>query len=404
MRLYAALGFAGILALMAIATRALLTGAVSDAPPYRGVQEVSSRGGWSWFTDPRAISVGDTTFFTYVASDGDLVVSDGTTDVIVESEYDVDDHSVPALLVRASDQRLMLFYSSVTGDPLVVRVSTDPLDHTSWGSPVTIDDPTDGIDTYAMPVQLGSGTIHVYFRRTIAPDTDFDWSVRSSSDGGETWSSKTTLLREASGKRSYWRVAQNGSGRIDFIVSNGHPFYDDPTHTYHFYFDGSAYRTSAGSDMGSPPFTSADMTLVRAKHSWIWDIAVGADGHPRAVTVNLEDDVYEHHRWTGSSWVTQEVMATGGKMPDDEGSDDYRGGIVLDRSDPDAAYVSRKVGGQFELCRWKGGVVVPLTEGSGVKNVRPAPVYGGGSSPRVLWLRGDYDAYTDWSGETWAGH
>jgi hypothetical protein len=79
----------------------------------------------------------------------------------------------------------------------------------------------------------------------------------------------------------------------------------------------------------------------------------------------------------------------------------YSGGITLDHNDPSTVYLSRQVGGWFDIEKWttpNGGwswhrrVIVDTP---GASNVRPVVPRGQAGGPvGLLWLHGHYGSYS----------
>ena len=83
----------------------------------------------------------------------------------------------------------------------------------------------------------------------------------------------------------------------------------------------------------------------------------------------------------------------------------YSAGIVLDHDDPSVVYLSRQrtAGGVHELVRWITGdggatwIVEELTAESPQKNIRPVVPRGRSMDVGVVWMRGVYTSYLDYS-------
>ncbi len=80
----------------------------------------------------------------------------------------------------------------------------------------------------------------------------------------------------------------------------------------------------------------------------------------------------------------------------------YSGGIVLDHTNPNVVFLSRKIGDRFELEKRtiskKGKQkVAPLTRASQKDNLRPYVIHGKKrKSPILMWMHGFYYHYTDY--------
>ncbi|MBN2564138.1 MAG: hypothetical protein JXB46_00345, partial [Candidatus Eisenbacteria bacterium] len=120
-----------------------------------------------------------------------------------------------------------------------------------------------------------------------------------------------------------------------------------------------------------------------------------------------EEHQYWVAGWNGKAWEATYVTNAGRQFPratpDDRRYEPcYSGGIVFDRADPAAVYLSRPVGDVFEIERWWlssqgiNWVHEPVTAGSAMNNVRPCVPEGRADwGPEALWMHGDYVHYAD---------
>jgi hypothetical protein len=101
-----------------------------------------------------------------------------------------DDHGAPSLLIDDSGY-IHVFYGS-HADELRYKKSTNPEDISSW---TTMSDVTTYC-TYPQAFQLSDGTIYVFYRGQ--QDGRYahaaDWSYRTSTNGGNTWSDETAVI------------------------------------------------------------------------------------------------------------------------------------------------------------------------------------------------------------------
>lgn len=410
---------------------AIASGGGTGLTPPAIVRDIlaAPEGGWTWFIDPRAVHYNGLTYFGFVNGDGDIIVRtvDPATGAVgaesnLHTALQVDDHANPSLLVRDSDHKLLVFYCAHDDTTMRVRVSTTSLDTDpdlgdGFAAESSLDASLGGADyTYPNPIQLTAETnapIYLFYR-DVASGTTHDLVYGKSTDGGASWSAQTIVARDTSKTgRCYWRIAQNGTDRIDFAVTDGHPFHDSDVSIYHFYYEGGAYFRSDGSSAGSLPIDTSDMTEVydgaAGDEAWVWDIAID-DGQPViafATFPSTSDHRYQYARWTGSAWDVTEVVASGGHIYGNGDEPYYSGGVVIDRADGSRLYLSREVAGEWEMYMYtrngSGWTVRAMTEGSPSKQIRPAPVHGADSRLRVLWMAGDYTTYTDWDTGTRGG-
>lgn len=271
-------------------------------------------------------------------------------------------HRVPVLLRRASDGRLLTFYSYGTNlGEIAYHISTNPDDATSWGARQTI---AHGLGSYyasyyLQPFQLLGETdspIYLFFKSYVSPSaSDFDQYYVKSTDGGVTWGSPVKVI-DGNGQRPYLVVTKNGNARFDFIINRGHPneVTAGTNGIYHAYYTGGSYYKTDGTLIGSTSFTVEDATQVysgSAGQSFPLDIAI-VSGQPVVLyqySVGRNDLRYRYGKWNGSAWVNTEFLAS---APFSVNFDLwFAGGYGCLSADGLSAYVGRKVSGQIE--QWK---------------------------------------------------
>lgn len=403
----------------------LIAGTLSPVNPvvHREIATDPS-GGWTWFHEPRAVEYNGVVYFGYVNGAGDVAVRtiNATTlavsaETVLHAALQADDHNNPTILVRDSDKRIMVFYSRHSGAELYMRVSTNPESVASFDAAVNLDAQLGGAAyTYPSPVQLLAETndpIWLFYRDPISGGFPV-LRYSKSTDGGTTWTAQTTLYDQADSRSPYWKVADNGQGRIDFAVSNGHPYNDASVKIGHFYYEGGTfYRTNGTAFTGAPPYDFTDVTEIHngTPTAWVWDVARDpVSGHPRVTYTRwaAKDDVRLYWaRWTGSAWEAHEVATGGTKDLDPVTGGYYTGGIVLDHEDTNVVYASRETSGQYEMWRyttanngstWTGE---QLTFGSGGINIRPVSIRNHGANLAALWMYAPrYSSYTSYSAGT----
>lgn len=397
----------------------LLMGGGSITPPAPGTVvtlTTATNGGWSWFGDPRAIEHNGNLYVGFVHNaSGDVRVASWdiagatlTGPTTLKAALDTDDHTVPALLVRASDSRILAWYTKPHTDHMYQRISTNPEDITAFGSETDLHASLGGASyTYPAAIQVANGDIYLFYRNTAGSENHLYYSV--STDDGATWSAQTKILD--TNARAYWKIERNGASRIDFAASDKHPTYEADGSIWHFYLDTSdgTWHESDGTAQTLPLDTSK-MTQVydgaAGDEAWIWDVAIGSDGYPRAVFATFpstSDHRYQYARWTGSAWDVHEIVAAGGHIYGNGDEPNYSGGVVLDHVNPNVVYASVQDGSAWELHRYltsDGGASfssLAITSGSGVKNIRPVSVREHATGPSVVWLYGTYTSWLSYS-------
>ena len=382
-------------------------------------------GGWCWFTEPRAIHHEGTTYFGYVDADGNIVarsVEPATLKVsgetILHGQLQRDDHANPAFLVRASDRRIMAFYTAHDDLTVRMRISRLPGDISAFEPEVHLDPWLRGTAyDYPNPIQLLDevhAPIHLIYR-DVAVAGEYDLVSSRSTDGGESW--EPPVIVAHSGLRSYWKSVKNGEDRIDFAYTDVHPAHGAGS-LYHFYYRAGACFRSDGSPCGPLPIGPEDMTLVHSAtdtRSWVWDLAIdgGSPAIAYAAFPSPNDHRYRYARWTGAAWTTHEIVGAGSWMPTAVVPDAaaveefYSGGLALDHSEPGIAFCSVQTGPErWALLRcqtidqghsWRTSVIRQTG-----KNLRPVSVRGHESDLPALFLAGAYESYARYSLGIWA--
>lgn len=370
------------------------------------------QGAWTWFNDPRVISVSDVPIVGAVNSSGDIVAYEVDGSVTVPSvtlaaAFEIDDHDNPAFLKRVSDNHIMVWYSEHNGTVLNQHVSTSSNDAGSFGAATNIYSSL-GITSvsYANPVQLeGETNDPIYlFMRGLTGGGDRVWHYSKSTDDGATWATATQLLDSVYG---YVKVIKTNSTRMDFFVSDTHPQDDVPgvvnpgdNSVYHFYYEGGTFYKIDGTSVTLPIDPDVDLTPIWDGstingRSWVWDIAM--DGTTPVVVYatypTLRGSTYRYAKWNGSSWDDYEVAKTGGRLKDDN-QPYYVSGISIDQDDTDVVYFGqRQSNDDFLIIRgetYNGGASWSLSKvaegsASGYQLYRPFAVPGQVTEPRLVY-------------------
>ena len=404
---------------MTVATRAIFTGgaAAPDVPvaDYTAAPE----GGINPWAIPGALQYGGKTFVGYVdGQSGDIdafaVDTAGTVSgpYTVESAYQADAHTSPALLRRVSDGRLIILYAKHAPDQqdVQVRVSTNPDDVSSWGSATNIHSQLGG-DEYA-DYQLWEydGTLYLFFRHELNGVQDSYWSLSTTSASTPTsgWSTKSTVFRIA-GTRSYviTRLDPNNGILYFATTSSASGGYTDMGA---FYYDlaSETYHTSDGTDItSSVPLGFADITTVYEGTSLVFpnNIAIGLDGYP---VISGWDTIsssfrYLWHRWNGSSWDTANVASGNDGYQYNEGGSYQHYGSQVDDRDVNRLWVIEEVSGQPEVATyytrdngttWERRTVTSTSSGLVVQLIAVRDPH---RTLRVLWHEGTWTDYDDYS-------
>ena len=217
-------------------------------------------------------------------------------------------------------------------------------------------------------------------------------------------------------ERPYVKFKRDESGAVHFAFTDGHPAEIARNSIYYLSLQGDLLTKADGTpvarvnELPLPP-SVGDIVFDSVREgvsAWIWDVAIDAGGNTVIAYVafpSKKDHRYRYARWNGATWDDNEITAAGGWFPTVSQSarrfaPHYSGGFALDHADPSVVYLSRDVGGVFEIERWvtpDGGrswTSGAITADSEKNNVRPyVPLGDAPDGPEVIWMQGDY---VDW--------
>jgi PKD repeat protein len=396
------------------------------AAPAQAAQSSFGGGAWSWFGDPRAVTIDENgvrkTFVGWVDHQGDIKVSSYDHDAeervtaVLQARLQRDDHANPSIHVLP-DGRLMVFYSRHVGPAMHYRISSQPRSVRSWEPPQTVPvnvpgNPNRGY-TYPNPIYLGDeNRLYLFWRGGNYNPT------YSTQDGSGQWSEARNLIHMP-GERPYAKYASSGEDTIHVAYTNAHPAEfaegNDDVNIYYARIRDGRIENAGGADLGplGEPIhpSEGDTVFNPAVRTWVHDVAADADGNPVIVFASFPSETdhrYWYARWTGTTWERHEMTAAGGSFREDGGSPYYSGGLTLDHEDPSRVYLSRQVGtdpASWRIETWEtgdGGAswtsdIVSLPEERNVRPVSPR----GMPSPfdddlSVIWMRGSYPNYREY--------
>lgn len=400
-------------ALIALSLSVGLPALGQAAPP----QQPLGDGAWSWFADPRGVHYQGTknaTYIGWVAQDGDIKVasfdhgSGVRTTAVLNAKLQVDDHSNPALLVRP-DGRLQVFYSRHNGGSMFYRVTRNPEDIGSWGTEETLPTNTSGGKgfTYPNPMRLSAeGKTYLFWR-----GGNYNPTFSTQQDGQSTWAPAQTLVT-VPGQRPYVKYDSNKTDKIGFAFTNGHPNEVSDSNIYFAYYKAGGIYKADGTRIGTLGTAitpaQADKVFDNANKAWVHDMAFDSQGRPVIVFaefVSTGDHRYRYAKWLGDRWVSSEITPAGGSINTDGREPYYSAGITLDHEDPRTVYLSRPVGGIFEVETWTtqndgtSWTQTAVTAGSTTNNVRPISPRGlipFSGAMSVVWMGGTYTHYLEY--------
>lgn len=392
--------------------------------PESAVQSFGS-GVWSWFGDPRAIryvGADDRTYIGYLSGSDVVVASydhkEGSVDSAVVATLHNDDHANPSLRIRP-DGRIQVFYSEHNGSSMSSRLSEHPEDVSAWESEQSV---AAGSITYPNVVDLSDRVVLHWRSGTGLRGNP---AFAESTDDGVTWGSAKTLF-DGAGNTPYLKATQHptNADRIDYVLSHDAPHRSNAKNAlYHFYRDGGSYYASDGTLIGDRealPLAPADVTLLwdgptEEEDAWQWGIAHDSGGHPVIVFAAMSDDRgnltdnSDHRamyaRWTGAEWSVHEIASMGKTIAPGQGEPAYSAGVTVDPQNVGRVWVAVESGGGTAASLWRydttdngatwsGTEIIPDTSHAHIRPVVPMNRH---PELAVLFLRGGYDYWTDYS-------
>ena len=395
-------------------------------------------GGWCWYQDPRAIIHDGKLFMGTVKGNGtgaalvgvyDLEANKPRGTVLMQDEFDRDDHNSPVFHVR-SDGSMLATYAKHNRDTFHYSRISDPSDPLKWSEEFRHEraspNPKDKV-TYMNLYELKKeGKLYNFYR-----GINFNPTFVTSTDHGETWSEPVHFFKnEVGGRhRPYARYAGNGEDTIAVSITDAHPR-NYGNSLYYFEFRDENYYKADGTLIKN---LAADGPLLPSEAekvyqgsgqkgkgkgqsapnaAWTSSIVLDEKGHPHigyTLYLSNTDHRYRIASWDGSKWNDCEVAFAGKCLYDRESS--YTGLITLDPLDPTRVVISADVdpntgkdsGGKHEIyaatigdkddtssIKWKA-----ITSNSEHRNLRPILVSGEGYKV-LIWLNGPWKTYTDY--------
>jgi hypothetical protein len=409
---------------------------------------LSEDGGWCWFQGPRALFYGTRMIVGTVSSGVSNANIRGNVRALVydfetartnilelHSQLELDDHDSPAFLARP-DGRLLAVYGKHDAENRIYYRVSQGTDGLTWNATQTFVPTSSTRVTYANLFRLASESNRIYdFYRGL--DGSFKPSYAYSDDAGQTWQSGNVVINVPSSgtsHRPYVRYASNGTDTIHLVYTEGHPR-DFDTSLWHVYYRGGSLYRSDGTRIAALTQGLAmpnQGTRIHAgdaqRVAWGSDTALDGQGRP-VVTYSVQmnsgglptgqggDDIrYRYARWDGAAWRDFPLAFAGTRLY--AGEDDYSGLATLDPDDPSIVYISSNANPttgaplvssgdgrrHYEIFRGitaDQGVTwmwTPVTQSSTRDNLRPLlPLGGDGRQKALLWLRGEYRSYTDYT-------
>lgn len=349
------------------------------------------------------------TYFGYINPSGEVRVAsyNHTTHAVVVSPaivsgLTVDLHNTPSVLVRSSDQKLLIAIAPHSAPHMYVAVSTNALDVSAWGAATDINGTLGGNElSYANLFQLSgeSNKIYLFYRDfESAGVVNGTLCYSTSTDGGATWTAQTSVYQVP----AYMQFAcdSDSNSRIDFILTDGQIARGDTANTYHMYYQGGSFQKSDGTTISATkPFAPSATTKIydgATNGSVSTDVSLVSSGPTVAFAAANTGGWASHPEnnwygvWNGSSWNVH-LMADTGQIPNVNFNEP---GVAVSRSTPSQVFVSRAVSGVVQVFLYKtsdNGVTwsnQQLSFSLGDPNIFPIVPRNEDSRLRALWLSG----------------
>lgn len=403
-----------------------LLGGIDYTPPVptTGVFSLTTapNGGWTSPQYPKAVYYNGYSYFAWVnGSTGAIFVASydhatRTTSTPVQLDSmggDVDDHNNPAILIRASDHRIMLAFCLHGGPRMFVITSVNSLDSDptmTGGFNAALDlDAAIGGNHYTYPalIQLtgvAGDPIYLFYRDQSSTTGRLAYSkvADAGSSVAANWSARTIVLTAASTNRGYWSIASDFDTRID-VMSTDRDAYgsEGAVDMGHMYLDGTddSWHKSDGTTItATKPFTHSELTQLESNVAGA--IAVDGISSVNPVFTYFIDNgdgtvTGKYARWDGAAW-DKGAIYTAGHLDLDR----FYGYLAINRADNDEVFSGVRTGTETSDLRsyttadggatWDSGTDV--TSGSTVYNVAAVPVVNGVADMPVIWLQGTWDS------------
>ncbi|MBL3655178.1 BNR-4 repeat-containing protein [Fulvivirga sediminis] len=394
---------------------------------------LTNDGTWCWFSDPRAIKVGDYIFTGWVKSNGTIEATKFNFKTLENDPSELyyllenDDHDNPAF-VPTGEGDILAMYTRHSRKDLFINVLEDYKNQSNYSKPQFIHPiskaelekfPRETM-TYANPFRLTAENDRIYcFGRWTGFKPNMMWS----DDHGETWSQSKVFITNYPfdiNNRPYVKYGSNGTSKIHVVFTDGHPR-DEPTNSvYYAYYESGAFFKADGEkirDTTALPFEPKEADLVfrsneKEGRAWIADIASDKKDQP-VILYTKSPSENNHEYWYASyrkgKWQSYKICDSGKWFPQTpEGKREYEphyfGGMSLHPDNSHVVYLSREINGIFEIERWetddlgKSWSTESITKNSVKDNVRPYVPRGlsADEAEMVFWMENEkYIHYTN---------
>jgi hypothetical protein len=353
--------------------------------------------------------------------------------VELHDRLELDDHD-SAVFVTRPDGRLLTLYGMHGGESRFYYRISESNDSLQWQAEQTFAPSASTGLTYSNVYRLSAESDRIYdFFRGL--DGNPKPSFALSDDLGQSWTTGNVVINvpNLQSQRPYVRYASNGRDTIHLVYTDGHPR-DVNNSLYHIFYQNRMLHASDGTEirpLSQGLAAPSDGTRIFQGNpdnvAWVSDVVLDSAEQPvTAYSVQVDsaglppgsggnDIRYRYARWDGTTWRDYSLAFAGTRLYAAE--DDYSGLVAIDPADTSIVYFSTNAEPSsgsalissadnvrhYEIYRANttdGGEswqFTAVTQNSSVDNLRPVLALGGNTPTKVLlWLRGQYRAYTDY--------
>ncbi len=384
---------------------------------------ITKNGAWCWFSDPRAIIVGDFIVTGWVKSNGtieagrlDLQTNNVDTNVLYH-KLEKDDHNNPSFLL-VDDKKVLAMYTQHNKRELFINAIDDVSNLFEFGkarriNPISREEyrkfPKRTV-TYVNPFKLEANNDRLY---SFGRWTGFKPNLMWSDDGGLKWSkAKVFISKRPFNKknRPYVKYYSDGISKIHIVFTDGHPKVEPLNGVYYVYFENELFYNANGeviSNIEDMPFEPHQASLIYTPkesdgRAWIADIGQDENSNPVVLYTKSPSQLnheYWYARFMDGKWISSKICDSGEWFPKTkknkkESEPYYFGNMTIHPDNPNIIYLSRKVNGVFEIERWETENLgetwknEAITKNSKYDNVRPFVPRGlkANQNEIVLWM------------------
>lgn len=397
-------------------------------------------GGWCWYQDPRAIiNSGKLVFGGLSGQSGDVKVgvynldeniNEGT--IILDKNFQVDDHDVPAFYVRPDGSILAMWAKHANEKKHYYSVSS-ATNYLEWGKKKEFIHGYEGHKgvTYMNLYYMENEKLLYNFFRD---GPTFNPAFITSSDNGDNWSSKSAHFIEddvEGRQRPYTRYFQKDKNTIGISFTDGHPrrygnslYYAEFTKGAFYNVDGTKIKdfktplkTIEAEKIYKGSETKEKQKGFESVPNSAWSCATGKDSENNphmgySLYLSNDDHRFRIASWNGTEWIDREIAYAGKCLYTMESS--YTGLMAFDPEDVSQVYISTDVnpstgedlGGLHEIYTAKIGLKddistikwEAITSHSKYRNIRPIVVAGEGHKV-LLWLNGPWNSFVNYNAD-----